>query len=257
MMASKPTYDMKMEFENRLVAIVDVLGWSMATKTESASILFNALEPLMDRCAIHNEEYRQKLVNDFGDRVNPLMLNVQFGFISDCLILSMPVNIGSRIYSSVSDIMRKFLNSGFLVRGGVTAGSLFHRDQIVFGPALVEAHKIEANDAKFARVLIDISAINETGIGQDDAVMKDHLGNYIVDPFPSIATSPDMKKMLDGFFRLDHLIEITGENIKKFGIQPRIRDKWRFQAKVCALSLGKYGDVTNDWVEKFNDLSVE
>ncbi len=78
-MASKPTYDMKMEFENRLVAIVDVLGWSMATKTESASILFNALEPLMDRCAIHNEEYRQKLVNDFGDRVNPLMLNVQFG----------------------------------------------------------------------------------------------------------------------------------------------------------------------------------
>lgn len=245
---------MNIEYEKRLVAYVDILGWSMATETKSASILFNTLEPVRERAEMYNDEFRQNLVGKFG--VNPLMLNVQFGFVSDCFTLSMPVNTGSRIYSSVSDIMRRFLNSGFLVRGGVTAGSLFHKDQVMFGPALVEACAIEKK-GRFVGVMIDTSAINETGNGQDDAVMKDHLGNYIVDPFPRIATSLDMKKRLDEFFRLDHLIEITGENIKKFGLQPHIRDTWRLHAKICALSLDKYGDVTNDWVEKFNALSVE
>lgn len=246
---------MEIKYEKRLVAFVDILGWAKAMESNSAAFLYDVLEPLRNYGEIHNEGVRQEIINKFGKNANPLFLNVQYSFFSDCFIYSMPVSMGSRIYDSISKIVQLLLNKGFVARGGITSGNMFHRDQIAFGPALVAAYRIEADEAKFARVMIADSAIKETGIGEHDAVMRDHLGNLIVDPFPLMATTDDMRNLLEQLFNPTGIIQILSQNISDFSGQSRQKDIWRFQAEVCALSLEKYGEVANDWVIELRNIA--
>lgn len=239
---------MEINYEKRLVAFVDILGWTRAMESHSAAFLYEVLEPLRNRGEVHNEGVRQKLIAKFGGKVNPQFLNVQYSFFSDCFIYSMPTSMGSRIYGSVARIVQLLLNHGFVARGGIASGDMFHRDQIAFGPALLAAYRIESDEAKFARVMIASSAIEETGIDEHDAVMRDHLGNWIVDPFPWMASADDMRNLLEQLFDPRSVIKIVSQNISDFSGNSRQQDIWRFQAEVCALSLEKYGEVANDWV---------
>jgi hypothetical protein len=47
-----------------------------------------------------------------------------------------------------------------LVRGGIAKGKLYHRDNIVFGPALVRAHLLEVN-ANYPRIILDKGIIED------------------------------------------------------------------------------------------------
>jgi hypothetical protein len=44
---------------------------------------------------------------------------------------------------------------GHLVRGGLTAGQIFHTDKAVFGPALNRAYELESKIAVFPRIVVD------------------------------------------------------------------------------------------------------
>ena len=247
---------MAIEFEKRLVAFVDILGWSKAVETQPAELLFNVLLPLRQRAETWNEARRKELVVEHGVNVNPLHLMVQFAFFSDCFVYSMPTSMGGRIYNAVADVVLHMLKQGFALRGGIAAGPLFHEDQIVFGPSLVSAYRLESAEAKFARVMVDESAIQEIGIEQHDGIMQDHLGNWIVDPFPWVANHNDMHSMLKQFFSPDEIAEVVKRNIASLKNQPRKRDIWRFQAEVCARSLEKYGEATADWVSQFKRMAA-
>ena len=236
------------------MAFVDILGWSKAMESNSAATLYDALEPLRLRGEFHNEAYRQQVQAEYGNRLNPQMLMTQYGFFSDCFVFSMPVEMGGRIYNAVSEIMVAFLRNGFALRGGIAVGSLFHRDQIVFGNGLVAAYRIESDMAKFSRIMVDESVIAEIGIKDYDAVIKDHLGNWVVDPFPWYAKGDDMKGLLQQMFTPSQIIEVIRKKLTEFSGEPRLRDMWRFQAEVCARSLEKYGDVARDWVAELRTL---
>lgn len=247
---------MTIEFENRLVAFVDVLGWTNAIGSQSAETLFDVLLPLRQQGELYNEIFRQRAAAEFGDRVNQLMLRVQYAFFSDCFVFSMPVSMVGRIYSSVSKIIYEMLRNGHVLRGGITAGSLFHCDQTVFGPALVSAHQIESQRARFARVMVDESALRETSIHQDDALIQDHLGNWIVDPFPWVAESNDMLSLLQELYNPTEIIKVLETKIGELSGLPRQLDIWRFQSEVCAKSLEKFGAATADWVTAFRHISA-
>lgn len=246
---------MTVEFEKRLVAFVDILGWTKATESQSASTLFDALLPLRQHGEFHNEANRQQLLATSGDRVNPLMLKVQYAFFSDCFVFSMPVSMSGRIYSSISTMIYKMLQNGYLLRGGITSGDLFHNDQVVFGKGMTSAYLIESKQAKFARVMVDQSALNVTGVHEHDALMLDHLGNWIVDPFPWIAKADDMQSLLQEFFNPPEIIQILDKNVSALANNVPQRDIWRFQAEVCAKSFEKYGETTHHWVTEFRRIA--
>lgn len=246
---------MTVEFENRLVAFVDILGWTKATETQSASTLFDALLPLRQQGEFYNETNRQQLLATFGDRVNPLMLKVQYAFFSDCFVFSMPVSMSGRIYHSIATIIYEMLKKGYLLRGGITSGDIFHNDHILFGEGIASAHRIESKDAIFARVMVDESALNVTGIHEHDALMCDHLGNWIVDPFPWKAQSDDMQLLLQQLFNPPEIIQILDKNVTALAGMPHLTDKWRFQAEVCARSFEKYGDIAQHWVTEFRRIA--
>lgn len=245
---------MTITYENRLTAYVDILGWSDAIKTESASSLYAALEPIIQRAAFNSQHHRNALIEEFGNQVNPLMLEVQFGFFSDCLVLSIPVSMEGRIFDVISHLSMKLLQRGFAVRGGVSVGNLFHNDQIIFGPALIEAHRIETEQAKFPRVMIDPKVITVTGTHPHYALMRDSNNDWVIDIFPYQATSSNMRNLLEEFYDPDLIIEVIKTKLISTREIQSSNEKWRYQAELCANSLKKYGAVAQDWVDELNLL---
>jgi hypothetical protein len=150
------------------------------------------LVPFIQQGNEHNEQRREEIRQRVAEEPNPLYMSVQVSFFSDSFVCSMPSEFASRLCNRASHIIRDFLSEGFLVRGGLSAGELYHKDQIVFGPAPLRAYEIENKEAIFPRVLIDSLLINRLNEDlEEPVIIKDQLGNYVVDPFPIICRPAD------------------------------------------------------------------
>ncbi|CAG2145553.1 hypothetical protein [Cupriavidus plantarum] len=77
---------------------------------------------------------------------------------SDCIVVSYLVTERSAVFWLLNSIALQVLSlaeNGFLVRGGLTVGRLYHSDRHVVGPAMNEAYRIESQVAKYPRIVID------------------------------------------------------------------------------------------------------
>lgn len=138
-----------MEFEDRAVAFIDVLGFKALVND-----------------AVENEHAKHKLVNLVAllesaiprlnagvDATVPRNLIPRHHYISDCIILSAPLADSERSwYNGVNIVVMRaiqlshfFLNEGYLIRGGISAGKLWHKESNIIGPAYQEAYSLEAN----------------------------------------------------------------------------------------------------------------
>jgi hypothetical protein len=146
--AIKPTPNAK--YEERIVLFVDFLGFkSLVAETIQAPCklqkILNALERL------------SKIKDDDG-----LLKSQGFSQFSDCVVLSYRVDDRSAIFWLLSEIELALIDiaeAGYLLRGAVTIGELYHSNNLVVGPALVEAYKLESTVAKYPRILIDSAVI--------------------------------------------------------------------------------------------------
>ncbi|MGF9724206.1 hypothetical protein ABEX00_02635 [Bacillus safensis] len=76
---------------------------------------------------------------------------------SDSIVISMPVsNSGSgfQLLNEVIFIQMELMYMGIFIRGGMTAGMLYHSENIVFGPAMNEAYCLETKYAIYPRVIV-------------------------------------------------------------------------------------------------------
>lgn len=96
---------------------------------------------------------------------------------SDTIVLSRVVREETeKILSLISLINRtsefcsRLLEYGCLTRGAITIGKLFHEGNVIFGPALVEAYRLESKVAVFPRVLFA-----DDLIGYRDLISLHHI----------------------------------------------------------------------------------
>lgn len=135
-------------YEERIVAFVDVLGFADLVVASDA-----------DQIA------RAQVSNLLGaDRLfDKYMTESQLGtatFFSDSFIISMTPP--DRIFYMVREVgylCRYLLLQGFLCRGAITVGSIYHQDQAVVGPAFIRAYQLERSIAIYPRVILDAAAL--------------------------------------------------------------------------------------------------
>ena len=127
------------EFENRAVAFIDVLGFkalvnSATDNPDSLTQLSNLIVLL------------EKAVPRFDAQVDhsvPSHLIPKHNYISDCIILSAPLSDTARrnyngldiLIMRVIQLTHFFLNAGYLIRGGISVGKVWHTDPNIVGPA--------------------------------------------------------------------------------------------------------------------------
>ena len=130
-------------YEERFVAFLDILGWR---KQVEASKTDQSLIPKLGAVLAHLE-----ITAD-----NPILRLLQFSQFSDCIIISTKASGLNHIQflSAALGISRVLLYLGFLVRGGITRGLVYHNGSVAFGPALTKAYDLERLSV-YPRIILD------------------------------------------------------------------------------------------------------
>lgn len=196
-----------MAYEKRLLLYADILGWREEIARDDGVRLLAAIQDIHRRAEDHNEKNRKELIaqegtivqTDLGpmhvESINRMALEVQFGAFSDHFVFSLPASFGNRILQIASKLIIDLLRARFSTRGAVVLGPLHHCDNVIFGPALLEAVKIEEREAFYPRILVSDAVVDHCSKPPNDprykAMITDQTGRSVINPFAMPLDGPD------------------------------------------------------------------
>jgi hypothetical protein len=145
-----------MRYEERVLAFIDILGFSESIKetmdkdTEiecETDKIYNLLEDVDALEIKHikntdNDMYASRVVSHF----------------SDSIAISYLMTEKSGVFYILTDILffcHTILQKGFLLRGAITCGKLYHSENKIFGPAMLAAHDMEQKLAVYPRIVFE------------------------------------------------------------------------------------------------------
>lgn len=143
-LSSSPISHADASYEKRAIAFLDILGFSDLIKEggheREIGQIFDQLKVRAAQAEMHHGKGR-----------------MQFTAFSDCIVVSEEFLGGFgalRIAGYAGYLALELLGYGFLVRGGLTVGDLYHREGVVFGPAMNEAYTLESKIAVYPRLVV-------------------------------------------------------------------------------------------------------
>lgn len=161
------------KYEEKFFAFIDILGWSSAVKKSSSDktgqdirelgiALFNLIALVK-----HNNEVR-KIAANVGS-ASGFMGNCMISQFSDCMVISASPDREGRevLIGHLWFICKTMLLKGLLLRGGIVQGQIYHTDEGVYGPALIEAFQLENEVAKQPRIILSQTLAAQWGRGED------------------------------------------------------------------------------------------
>lgn len=175
-------------FETRFVAFLDVLGWrEHVTAAQNDAVLRSALVgAVTDVCRVTRDRLDEDLSSGETTRE---ALAARYSQFSDCIVLSARPDAKDSLFGFLLEVMavvRGYLFHGFLVRGGIAVGNMYHDEEVAMGPALTEAYDLEHQFAIHPRVILSPTWKK-----------FDVAGSSLIDDTPDD----------DGYFRKFHILE--------------------------------------------------
>lgn len=159
-------YRASLQYEVRLVAFLDVLGWRAAIeKSQTDPDLVKVLG--LGLAALHGQadmvKWMQEHGGDSGWPGDPQM--TQF---SDSIVISTSADLHGKfqLIMSLQQACTAMLMNGFLIRGGVTVGQMLHRGGLAYGPALTHAYDLESEVATHPRIILQNELSEAWGQGE-------------------------------------------------------------------------------------------
>jgi hypothetical protein len=177
-------------YTERYCAFIDILG-------------FSGLISDLDRGKVSVAEIYRVLsaIHARPNAVRPQDADLRYQSISDAVALSAALNAAGfdAICTAAEELSRRLLRSGYFARGGMTKGRLYHDHSMVFGPALVEAYRLESQIAKFPRIVIPRAVAAD---GTVYAQQGTHWKNYFDGRFMQASDGPFFLHILRDHSRL-------------------------------------------------------
>lgn len=119
----------------------------------------------------HLKNETDKNSYNFGCRFTTFSDSVVYAYCFEKGVEEIDILIGAYSVAKVAQIIwEKAIDVGFTVRGGIEYGQIFWSNQIIAGPSLIEAYKIEKDLAFSSRV-----CLGEKLVHQIDKVLNDKL----------------------------------------------------------------------------------
>ncbi len=145
-------------YEKRIVLYLDLLGFKnkVDKSIENVDIrkkIFNILTKL----------YKDKEEN-YSGTLNGSMMGDHVSVFSDNIVYSVLLNSedGFFKFSNVCYyLILECIYQGFIARGAIYIGDLFHNEKIVFGPALNEAYSLESTNSIYPRIIMKRDQFND------------------------------------------------------------------------------------------------
>lgn len=177
------------EYEERIIAFIDILGFrEHINQTVTSSSHFNKIRKVLNFISDLKQD------NDMG-HLSQKEIGKEVTVFSDSIVISYPISLPSAGFHLLIDVIHlqlEMMGEGIQMRGGITVGPLCHEDNIVYGPAMVEAYELESKLAVYPRIIIKDEAIkiaasegNHSPREELDYIMKlleqDHDGHFFLD----------------------------------------------------------------------------
>ncbi len=158
-------FENALRYKNGIVAFLDILGWKAAilSNEHGGGAVVKALGMTLAQLqggAKHFNSLNDLLPDEQTWPGNPVI--TQF---SDSLVISVDDDLQGReaLQNALFVFTSNLIAFGFLLRGGVTRGEIFHDGNLVFGPALIRAYELESNVASTPRVILSKELSAEWG----------------------------------------------------------------------------------------------
>ena len=176
---------MNNKYELRAVAFIDLLGFSNIVKDENN---FDKIKNITKYLLTE-----QKVLNK-GNAF-------EFTIFSDSIIISATFEYGKffGFVNIIDCLLKELAMNGFLARGGISVGNLYHNGNIVFGPALLEAVNIEKNIALYPRVVLTKKSLDK-GIEIDDNINDFEYREKFIKPL-----FKEFSKNKETYYYIDYL----------------------------------------------------
>lgn len=177
-------------FQLRYLALVDVLGFKgiverMAADGRLFVTVRDALKTLARQSRTfrrYNATARAKYKATIRKGIAPMPVRkseLRMTAFSDCYVVSETFPAW-HVLAAVQALGARFLKAGILTRGAVVYGRAYHRNDVLFGPAMNEAHQLESEVAKYPRILVTES-VRAKVWGYNQGLCKGRLLNQDVD----------------------------------------------------------------------------
>lgn len=190
----KPPIIPHQDYEDRIVAFVDVLGFKglVDSSKNDVKVLRNITSALSTLY-----EWIWKWEADGGDS------SFAFTQFSDSVVLSALADTQDS-FEMLLQLMLGIVDIAYsnciIVRGGIDRGKLIHDNEMVVGPAMVDAYFLESQIAKYPRIVISEELKTEFEV---------NLQEY-VDSQPNLTEIPSFNKIfkqddVDGLWYMDYI----------------------------------------------------
>jgi len=153
-------------------ALVDILGFwdiveSMTQSTKNFELICDVLKTIQkqerilhkERVAENKERVAERQRERRGDpkavSLLPPSSHPEMTAFSDCYVISNKAESGWQVLSLVQAMAAFLLYKGILLRGGIVKGKAFHKDRVLFGPAVITACEMEKNTSKYPRIVVE------------------------------------------------------------------------------------------------------
>lgn len=144
-----------MNYENRVVCFIDILGFS------------ELVGETVDKAGNENPDKLKQVLRALkrieqmvgGLDIDPAS-SKEITQFSDSIVISFLYKEESEVFHtllSLRYLLIDLVGEGILLRGGITSGKIIHTNNIVFGPAMINAYIMESKAANYPRIIVDDS----------------------------------------------------------------------------------------------------
>lgn len=149
-------------YEDKYCAFIDILGFKNIVGT--GQVKENAKKPsqivkylkVLKSFQSDLEKRNKKGYNAIG---------IEASYFSDSLVISYPkYSMAGNLFYLIMDIFYlsiELANQGIFLRGAITCGKLYHKDDLCFGPAFIESYMLEEKSAIYPRVILQDRLVKE------------------------------------------------------------------------------------------------
>jgi len=192
-----------MAYEQRLVLFMDILGFKQITE-----------DAVNDPGIIERVKRAVKMMTENFNESAHQSSRVVTQF-SDSIVVSIKVEEESGVFWLIADLAHIVLNMtlrGFLVRGGIAIGDLVHSEDVIMGPAMNEAYRLESQIAQNPRVILSKEVLELSKLYRKDGHSPEEEENYVKG---FLKEDDDGHYFLD-FLSIDSVIVAAGAEIQEY-----------------------------------------
>lgn len=169
--------------EPRFVCFLDILGFTEMIEEYENDMTSTILQDIQEAF----KSSMQVIEND--NQPNKEMIkHLKYQLFSDCVSISIPYFDREDDFLSnfnlISAFIRGFqltmMTKGFFVRGGLSIGSFYSDNHMIFSKGLVNAYHIESKKAIYPRVMVDKQILNKIDLYQEERVLFYGIHRYLI-----------------------------------------------------------------------------